>query len=456
MNEKDKALGKQNLGAAAFIPLLTFLFIYLGAGLFFTFNGTETPFKQIPRDAALVMGVVVTFFFIGKHSLDYKIEVFSKAAGDTGVMLMNLIFIFSGAFAGVAKAMGGADSAVNLGLTLVPQQFIFAGIFIISAILATAMGTSMGTIAAVGPIAMGLAEKAAISPAIAIAAVVGGAMFGDNLSVISDTTIAATRGCGCEMSDKFKMNGLIALPAAILAIVGYSMVGTTSSLEGPYPYSLLKIVPYIVVLVTAVMGFNVVAVLLGGTFFAGAIGLATGSLTLVTFCKAIASGMAGMFDLVIISMLIKGMAGLAKEYGGIEWLLSVLSKNVKSRKGAEYSISALVSVVDAALANNTIAIIIACPLVMPIAQQHNIAPKRVASLLDIWSCVIQGIIPHGGQILLACTLSGMSPFAVIGAGYYPILLAICTIVTIQFGLLKTKEEKEGINIYADVAAEVNA
>lgn len=446
--KNDLEIGKQDFGGLAFLPLITFLAVYVGAGLIFSALGSENPFKQIPREAALTFGIVVALI-MGKHTLDYKLDVFTKAAGDNGVLLMCLIFLFSGAFAGVAKAMGGVDSTVNLGLTFIPRQFIFAGVFIISAFIATAMGTSMGTIAAIGPVAMGLADKAAISPAIAIAAAVGGAMFGDNLSIISDTTIAATRGAGCKMNDKFKMNLLIALPAAIVTIVLYSLVGTTGALEQEYPFQLLKILPYIVVLVSAVAGVNVVLVLLGGTFFAGLVGFVMGSLNFITFCQALGDGMAGMFNLVVVALLIRGMTGIVNEYGGIKWLIDRLTARIKSRRGGEYGISALAGLVDAGLGNNTIAIIITAPLAKEIAKKQNIAPKRVASLMDIWACVAQGIIPHGGQILLACTLSGMSPVAVIGSGYYPLMLAVATIVTIQGGLLKSKEEKQGISCYSE-------
>lgn len=439
---------KQDYGPKAFLPLIVFLSIYVGAGLIFTALGTENPFKQIPREAAIVFGIV-TALIMGKDKLDYKVEIFTQAAGDSGVLLMCLIFLFSGAFAGVAKAMGGVDSTVNLGLTYIPKQFIFSGVFVISAFIATAMGTSMGTIAAIGPVAMGFAAKAGISPAIAIASVVGGAMFGDNLSIISDTTIAATRGAGCNMRDKFKMNGLIALPAAIAAIIMYAMVGSSGELTEVYPFEIIKIVPYIVVMVSAIAGVNVLVVLLGGTFLAGLIGIFTGSLDFITFCRAIGDGMTGMFSIVIVALLIRGMTGIVKEYGGIDWLIGKLTSKIKGRRGAEYGISALSGLIDASLGNNTIAIIITAPLAKEIAKKHNIAPKRVASLMDIWSCVIQGIIPHGGQILLACTLSSMSPLAVIGAGYYPLALAIFTTITIQFGLLKTKEEKEGISCYAE-------
>lgn len=435
-----------NYGLLSFLPLIVFLFIYLGAGILFTLMGYEDPFKQIPRETALITGFIVALF-IGKDKIDYKIDVFAKNAGDSGVTLMSLIFLLSGAFAGTAKAMGGVDATVNLGLSLCPLQFIFAGVFIISSLIATAMGTSMGTIAAIGPIAVGIADKAGISHAVAIAAVMGGAMFGDNLSIISDTTIAATRGAGCKMNEKFKMNLLIALPAAIVAVVLYSLVGVSGELDGNFNYDIIKILPYIIVMITAVMGLNVILVLLLGTIISGIIGIFIRTLNIITFAQAVTNGMNGMFGLVILALLIRGLTGIAKEYGGIDWLIDILHKRIKSRKGAEYGISAMVGLIDASLANNTIAIIISAPLAKTIAKEYNIAPKRVASLLDIFSCVVQGIIPHSGQMLLCCTLAGLSPFDILGVNYYQYLLGIATIITIQFGLLRTKEEKDGTPLY---------
>ena len=349
MKEEKK---RANLGPKAFLPIIVFLAIYLGAGAIFSVMGIKGPFKQIPRTAALLPGVIVALMLGKDDKLDDKVDIFAKSAGDPGMILMCLIFVLAGAFSGSAKAMGGVDATVNLGLSLVPLQFIFGGIFIISALIATAMGTSMGTIAAVGPIAVGLAEKGALSPTLAIAAVLGGAMFGDNLSVISDTTIAATRGAGCSMRDKFRMNFLIALPAAILTVIAYCMMGKPGVLEGTFNYDLIKIIPYLGVLIAAVAGMNVLVVLLAGTLIAGAIGLATGSLTIVTFAQSVASGMAGMYDLVVIAMLIRGMTGIAKAYGGIDWLVGKITGGIKTRKGGEYGIAAMVSAIDAALSNN--------------------------------------------------------------------------------------------------------
>lgn len=443
--------GRKNYGGAAFIPLLVFLLIYLGGGMIFTFMGVEKPFNQLPRHSALLIGVIIAFAMNRGMKLDDKIDVFTKVSGESGVMMMVLIFMFAGAFAGVAKGMGGVDSVVNLGLTFIPQTFLVPGLFIISAFIATSMGTSTGTLVAVAPIALGVAEKSAINPAIALAAVLGGAMFGDNLSVISDTTIAATRGAGCEMKDKFRMNFLIALPAAIITIIGFAIVGNSGTIEGDLSYSLIKVIPYVTVLIAAVMGVNVFIVLIFGTLFAGTVGIITGSMTFITFFQSVAGGMDGMMNVTIMAVLIRGLIGLIKEYGGVDWLVSKITGNVKTRKGAEYSIAALVSVLVFCLVNNTIAIIIASPIVKQIGDKYKIAPKRMASLMDIFSCVILCLAPHAGGMLLITSMASVSPLEIIQFSFYQFTLGIATIITIQFGLLKTKEEKE-----ADLKVRVKA
>lgn len=425
-------LNKKNYGGAAFIPLLVFLALYLGSGIFFELQGAENPFKQIPRVTALLVGVGVALIY-GNHDFEKRMDIFTGNCGNPGVMLMIMIFILAGSFSGVAKAMGGAESAVNLGLTYIPTQFIIAGVFIISAFVATAMGTSMGTIAAIGPIAFEIASKAGLAIPLAMGAVVGGAMFGDNLSIISDTTIAACQGVGAEMRDKFKMNFLIALPAALVSIVLYCILGTGAVLEGEYTYSLIKVIPYIAILVAALAGVNVLIVLLGGIVLAGVIGIAVGSLTVITLAQAIANGAMGMMDVVIASILIRGMSALIQENGGIDWLIAKVTKNVKSQKGAEFSIAGLVALIDAALANNTIAIMIAAPIAKEIGEQYGVTPQKNASLLDIFSCVAQGMVPQGGQLILAGSIASLSPVAIMSGLYYQWLLAIAAIISIIVG-----------------------
>ena len=438
-----------NLGPKAFIPLFTFLFSYLGAGLIAMYMDIPKPFTMLPKECALILGFAA-ILFVGRkhHTLDYRIEIFSKAAGESTVVLMALIFLLAGTFASVAKASGSDISVVNLGLTVIPHQYIIAGVFAISALIALSIGTSNGTVAAIAPIALGLCAEANLDTAMAMAAVVGGAMFGDNLSVISDTTIAATRGCGAKMSDKFKMNFFIALPAAIITFIIYAILGKGAAGSGEvYSYSLIKVFPYVAVLVAAIVGVNVIIVLLGGTILAGIVGIATNSITFIEFFQAIANGVNSMAGLVIVTLMIRGLSGIAQEYGGIDWLIGKITKNVKTRKGAEYAIAGMCTVADACVGINTIGVLISVPLAVPIARKHNIAPMRVASLVDVFTAGIQGLLPHAGQILLACTLANISPFAIITKNFYQVLLLICMLITVQFGLGKTKEEKAGINMY---------
>ena len=449
MANSDSKQYKQ-YGLSAFLPLMIFLGIYLGAGIIFALLGyAGDSFKQISRVAALVVGLLVCLLMGGKErNLEHRMDAWCQGMANADTMIMVMIFLLAGAFSGVAGAMGGVESTANLGLTLVPHQFVFAGIFIISAFVATAMGTSMGTISAIGPIAVAVAQAANAHMGLSIAAVLGGAMFGDNLSMISDTTIAATRGAGCNMKDKFKMNGLIALISAIITCVLLTVIGTgNAEITGTFEYDIVKVIPYIFILVFALTGVNVFFLLLAGVAVAGVIGMATGTLTIVGVSQGMVSGMSGMYEICIVTLMMRGMSGVVRDLGGIDWMVNKMVSKVRTRKGAEYMISAMVGLFDLALGNNTIAIILAAPLVRDMAVEHNIAPKRVASLLDIFACVVQGIIPHGGQVLLCITLTGLSPFTIAGYGFYMYILAIVTIITIQFGLMRTKEEKAGIKLY---------
>lgn len=439
-------LNNKKANGLALLPFLVFIVIYMGAGLVYQSKGVDMAFYQFPSVTAMFLAVLVAFIMF-KGSINEKFDTFAKGAANVDVLTMLIIYILAGAFATVAAEMGGRDATVNLGLSLVPVQFLAAGLFVIGAFMGTATGTSMGTISAITPIAVGVAEKGGLNMMVVLGAVIGGAMFGDNLSMISDTTIAATRGCGCEMRDKFKMNGVIAAVAAVLAMVIYTVVGSAAELTGDFSYEFIKVIPYIFILVFALTGCNVFILLLAGIGVAGAIGFATGSFDIPGFAQAMGSGMSGMYDICLIALLLRGVGGVAEELGAIDWLVKKMHASVKTRKGAEYMTAGMVSVFDAAMANNTIAIMMAAPLVRKVVAEHNVAPKRAASILDIFSCVVQGIIPHGGQILLCVSLTGLSPFSIIGANYYCFLLALVALATIQFGLGRTKEEKEGIRMY---------
>ena len=427
--------------AWALTPLVVFLLTYLVVSI------VAGDFYKMPITVAFVISSIVAIAISKGGKLSNRIEQFCRGAANSNIMLMVLIFILAGAFAQTAKAMGAVDATVNLAMSILPGNLLAAGIFLAACFISISVGTSVGTIVALAPVAVGIADKTGMPDALMLGVVVSGAMFGDNLSMISDTTIAATRGCGCEMRDKFKMNGVIAAVAAVLAMVIYTVVGSAAELTGDFSYEFIKVIPYIFILVFALTGCNVFILLLAGIGVAGAIGFATGSFDIPGFAQAMSSGMSGMYDICLIALLLRGVGGVAEELGAIDWLVKKMHASVKTRKGAEYMTAGMVSVFDAAMANNTIAIMMAAPLVRKVVAEHNVAPKRAASILDIFSCVVQGIIPHGGQILLCVSLTGLSPFSIIGANYYCFLLALVALATIQFGLGRTKEEKEGIRMY---------
>ncbi len=421
----------------ALLPLVVFLALFLGSGIYFNAKGVDFAFYQLPAPVAAVVGVIVAFM-IGKGSMNEKMDTFVSGVGESNIIIMCIIYLLAGGFSAVASAMGGVDSTVNFGLSIIPPSLILPGLFVIAAFVATAMGTSMGTISAVVPIAVDMAIKAQLPLAVAVGAVVGGAMFGDNLSMISDTTIAATRTQGCEMRDKFIMNFMIALPAAIITIIVMIIFGTSGQIPAELEYSLMKIIPYIAVLVLALMGMNVFLVLIIGIALGGVIGLIDGSFTLIAFTQTIYEGFTSMQEVFILSLLIGGLAALISKEGGIDYLLNAISSKIKSTKGAELGIAALVSVADICTANNTVAIVITGPMAKQIADENGVDPRRSASMLDIFSCIWQGIIPYGAQLLLAGQLSGMSPLQIIPKLYYTYLLAVMGLLAIAFGFPKIK------------------
>lgn len=422
----------------ALIPLAVFLVMYLVPSI------VTNDFYKMPVSVSFIVASMVAIAMNRNESINKKVEVFCKGAGNTDIILMVIIFILAGAFAEVAKVMGAVDSTVNLGLTILPGNILLAGVFMICCFISLSIGTSVGTIAALAPMALGIAEKTGIPVGLALGAVVSGAMFGDNLSMISDTTIAATRTQGCDMRDKFKMNFAIVIPAAVATAVVFAFIniGNNAALDGSYSYSIIKVLPYMVVLIAALIGINVMLVLVGGTIFAGAVGIMTNTFDVWGFLKAIQDGIAGMSELIIISLLIGGMVEVIKYNGGIDFLLNFITKRIKSKKGAEFGIAALVSVVDICTANNTIAIVMAGPIAKNIADKYDIDPRRAASLLDIFSCFFQGIIPYGAQILTAVGVAGamkISPFDVMRYLYYPYLMGICAILAVALGIPRVKK-----------------
>lgn len=423
--------------AFALLPLGVFLLLFIGSGII------SGDFYKMPVLVAFIISTSAAFLINKKADFSTKLEVFCKGGGNKDIILMLMIFLFAGSFSSVAKAMGGVDSIVNLGLSILPANLLVSGLFIIGCFISISMGTSVGTIAALGPIGLSIASKTGIPTALILGAVVGGAMFGDNLSMISDTTIAATRTQGCEMKDKFKANFLIVLPAAVITVIILTIltIGYKGAPSSSYSYELIKVLPYMFVLIGAILGANVFFLLGGGVILAGIIGLISGTFDTFGLIAAISSGMASMQELCLISIVVGGMVELIKFNGGIDFLLNFITKRIKSKKGAELGIATLVSVMDLCTANNTIAIVMAAPLAKNISDQYEVDPAKSASLLDIFSSVWQGIIPYGAQLLTAAGLAGISPFEIIKYLHYPILMLICGCISIAFGIPKIQSIK---------------
>lgn len=429
--------------ALALVPMLLFLSLFIGSGLYYQSIGTDFAFYQISAPVAILPAIVLGLL-LAKGALNDRIETFIKGVGDNTIITMVLIYLLAGAFASVAKAVGGVDATVNFGLSVIPASLVLPGLFVISAFVATSMGTSMGTIAAIAPIAMGLTEATDLPLLLTIGTVIGGAMFGDNLSIISDTTIAATRTQGCEMKDKFRLNFKIALPAAILTLIWLFVQGSGAQVEAPGEYSFIQVLPYIAVLVLAVSGLNVMLVLFTGIILAGGIGLVQmDEFTLATLSKEIYAGYTGMQEIMILSLFIGGLGALMKSQGGLEWIGKQIDRISNKGDGhnpraGEVSIGASVVLTNLCTANNTVAIIIAGSLAKDIATRYGVDPRRSASLMDIFSCVVQGIIPYGAQMLLAASIAGISPLELVTAVQYCWLLGAMAIVSIVLGYPKAK------------------
>ena len=418
----------------ALLPFLVFVVIYLGAGLVLEHQGVEMAFYKFPSVTAMFLAVLLAFAMT-KGTVTQRFQIFSKGAANEDVLTMLMIYLLAGAFSSVASAMGGLDSTINMGLNLVPVHFLAAGMFIISAFMGTATGSSMGTISAIVPIAVGVAHRSGLSVPLMLGACVGGAMFGDNLSMISDTTIAATRSQGCEMRDKFRVNFFIALPAAIVTVIILLVLGRPEVVPDLelYSFSLIKVLPYVLVLVLALAGMNVFLVLTIGIFTAGIVGFVTGSMTIFTFAQSIWGGFTVMNEVFFLTLLCGGMSALVSYNGGIVWLIDKLRKMVRGEKSAQLSIAALVSMADCATANNTVAIVISGSMARNISRECKVDPRRTAALLDVFSCVVQGIIPYGAQLLIATSLTNalgilIAPTDIIPNMWYCWILAI-------FGLL---------------------
>lgn len=421
----------------ALLPLGVFLVLFLGVGI------ATKDFYKMPVLVAFIAATAVALMFDRKESLNKKIEVFCQGAGHSDIMMMCIIFVLAGAFASVAKAMGGVEATVNLSLSFIPTQFLLGGLFLIACFISLSMGTSVGTITALAPIGLGIAETAGIPVPLVIGAIIGGGMFGDNLSMISDTTITAARTQGCELRDKFKVNFLIVLPAAIITVVVLTFMSAQyqTDLNQTYTYELIKVFPYMAVLIGALAGVNVFVLLASGTLFAGIVGVATGSFDIFAALDAASNGMLGMAEIVILSIIIGGTLELIKRNGGIDYLLGFIKNRIRTRKGAEFGIALLVCLVDLCTANNTIAIVMAGPLAKDIAEEYEIDPRRTASILDIFSAFVQGVIPYGAQLLIAAGLVKVSPIEILPYLHYPVLMGICGLIAIAIGFPKIRKQK---------------
>lgn len=419
----------------ALLPILVFLVLFIGTGVI------TNDFYAMPAVVGFLIALGVAFFQTKGKTFNEKITIVAKGVGDDNIITMCLIFLAAGAFSGAVSAAGGVDSTVNLGLSLLPPQIAVIGLFVIGCFISISMGTSMGTIAALAPIAAGISEKTDFSMAICIGAVVSGAMFGDNLSMISDTTIAAVKTQGCEMRDKFKRNFFIVLPAAIATVIVLFFItggGDFEIAEG-LSYNLLQVIPYILVLVAALAGINVFVVLITGTVLSVLVGLCTGSLAPSAIFSSIGEGVTGMYDITVISMLVACISALVKENGGFAFILEKIHNRIHTYKGAEFGITALISLVDIATANNTIAIVISGPIAKEISEDYGIESTRSASLLDIFASVFQGIIPYGAQLLSAASLTGLTSFDIMPYLFYPYFMGVCGIISI----LLPRKKKNG-------------
>ena len=421
----------------ALSPLLVFLCVYLISSI------VAQDFYRIPVSAAFLIASVYALIISKGRTLEERIGIFSEGAGNKNVLLMIWIFVMAGAFASTAKEIGAIDATVNIAMKILPGKLLYAGLFLASCFISMSIGTSVGTIVALVPIAAGIAEEMALSGATDFTAstpfitaiIVGGSFFGDNLSFISDTTIAATRTQECSMTDKFKVNLRIVGPAALIVTVLYIVLGSSvTDIAQPESIRWILLIPYVLVIALALAGVNVIAVLGIGITVNGILGFAQGSLDWSSFLEAIGNGIIGMGDLIIVTLLAGGMLELIRHNGGLDYIVSAMTRRIKGKRGAEFSIAALVSLANFCTANNTIAIITVGRIARDISQKFGLDPRKSASLLDTFSCLIQGIIPYGAQMLMAAGLAGISSISIIGYLYYPVVMGMCAVLAIIFRL----------------------
>jgi Na+/H+ antiporter NhaC len=413
-------------------PILLFVVLVIVAG------ALTQDFSTMPILVALFISAGYALLLNNKKqtlSMSEKIDIFCRGGGEKTIILLVIIFLLAGAFYALTIDIGARDATVNWALQYVPTSFLLPGLFVIACFISFAMGTSMGTITAITPVGIGLAEPLGVSVPLAVGIVIGGAMFGDNLSFISDTTIAATRTQGVKLKDKFKANFIIVAPAALLTVLILFFVEIdTSAALSQSNYNLWLVLPYLLIIACALFGFNVIAVLGVGIISAASIGLITGSFDVPTMLRSIQKGLGWMQDLAMVALVIGGLVALMQAYGGMNWLMFQLTRHIKSVKGAELSIAGLVSFLDLSTANNTIAIVSAGPIAKDLAEQYQLDPRRTASLLDIFSCGFQGLVPYGGQLLAAAAISGLSPWQISTYCWYPMLILLFGLAAIALNI----------------------
>ncbi|MEG2359145.1 Na+/H+ antiporter NhaC family protein [Acinetobacter sp.] len=433
--------------AFALLPLIVFLAIFLGSGIYHSLIGAELAFYQVKAPVAALPAIILAVLLY-RGRLNAGIDAFLKGASHPNLILMFMVFMLAGAFASVSSAIGSVDATVQLGLSIIPPEFVLPMLFLISAFIATAMGTSMGTIAACAPIAFGFTQATDIEAVYAIGAVVGGAMFGDNLSMISDTTIAATSSLKVQLRDKFRVNVWIAVPASVISLMIYMLISHGSQAIAFKDYDPWLILPYVAVFFLAFSRLHVLAVLCIGVLLSGLIGLADrADFSLLQLNNAIYDGFVGMFEVALLSMFLGGLSAIMQREGGLEWLIQRIYRltrlfRVGKQRAGELGISFLVIFSNLFVANNTVAIILSGDMAREVAKEYGVDPKRAAALMDIFSCIVQGLIPYGAQLLLACSIAKMSPVELIGGIYYCWVLAVFAVLSIIFRYPKLKPKEQ--------------
>ncbi|MCD8075506.1 MAG: Na+/H+ antiporter NhaC family protein [Lachnospiraceae bacterium] len=436
---------KKDYGGIAMLPLVVFLVLYVGCGLVFAVMGEEKPFYIMPRYVAAMAGILVAIFCYDREKkVSEKADIFYQYAGAPIVAVFGMVILLAGGFAGACNTIGGKSSMANLGASLIPSNLLIPGIFIMCAIMATCVGSSMSTASLMAPMAAAMAESMGLNMGLAAAAVMTGAMFGDNLSMISDTTIMATRGVGAEMRDKFKMNLAIALSAAVVTVIIYTIIsaGSVAGTAEIGEYNLITILPYFAVLIMAVVGVDIIVTLTIGLGLSCLCGIVAGTAGFFTWAQGVGSGMEDMFWAVVFVMMISGLLGMIRHYGGIDWFVKKMTGMIKGRRSCEVVISLSSLILGALITNNTISIMVNAPVAKELGEKYKIAPKRLASLLDIGACIGPSIMPHGTVMLMVLGYMNCSYTDVVQYEYYSFLLFIALMATIGFGLLRTKEEKQ--------------